>query len=129
MPSQHHHQSILIFFSFFLYFIAIFHPEKHCFQYLEVCTATWSRVLAGCVPHGAHALAVECSDGDALMWQGVGSTLTCSGCQNLMWGSYSEREHQETFGHPTMTSRAKKVIPRSTIIPKGGSLALINSGR
>ena len=33
--SQHHHQSIPI---FFLYFIAIFHPEKHCFPHLEVCT-------------------------------------------------------------------------------------------
>ena len=41
VPSQHHHQSITIFFWFFLYFIAIFHPEKHCFLYLEVCTGPW----------------------------------------------------------------------------------------
>ena len=32
-------------------------------------------------------------------------------------------------GHSTTTSRAKKVIPRSSVIPKGGSLAFINSGR
>ena len=42
VPSQHHHQSITIFFWFFLYFIAIFHPEKHCFLYLEVCTGPWN---------------------------------------------------------------------------------------
>ena len=40
--SQHHHQSIPIFFWFFLYFIAIFHPKKHCFPHLEVCTGPWN---------------------------------------------------------------------------------------
>ena len=42
VPSQHHHQSIPDFFWFFLYFIAIFHPEKHFFLYLEVCTGPWN---------------------------------------------------------------------------------------
>ena len=27
---------------FFLTFIAIFHPEKRCFPYLEVCTGPWN---------------------------------------------------------------------------------------
>ena len=42
VPFQHHHQSIPIFFLIFLYFIAIFHPEKHSFPYLEVCTGPWN---------------------------------------------------------------------------------------
>ena len=42
VPSQHHHQSIPVFFWFFLYFIAIFHPEKHFFLYLEVHTGPWN---------------------------------------------------------------------------------------
>ena len=41
-PSQHHHQSIPDFFWFFLYFIAISHPAKHFFLYLEVCTGPWN---------------------------------------------------------------------------------------
>ena len=32
-------------------------------------------------------------------------------------------------GHSMTTSKAKKVIPRSSIIPQGGSLAFIDSGR
>ena len=36
VPSQHHHQSIPDFSWFFLYFIAIFHPEKHFF-YIWKC--------------------------------------------------------------------------------------------
>ena len=43
VPSKHHHQPIpVFFFCFFLYFIVIFHPEKHLFPDLEVCTGPWS---------------------------------------------------------------------------------------